>query len=114
MNPPPIDTLADATPEEIHTELFVQLVTGHAQIAMMFLGKYPNPQSGQFETAQPEVAKLYIDQLEMLEVKTKGNLAPAESGLLKQMLGATRIAFAEVIDAQLADTNRPTNPPKGD
>lgn len=103
MNPPPLsdDALANATPAEIHTALFGQLVTGHAQIAMMFLGKYPNPQSGQLESPQPEVAKLYIDQLEMLEVKTRGNLAAEEARLLGQMLSATRVAFAEAIDSQL-------------
>jgi hypothetical protein len=103
MIPSPLsdEALTDATPAQIHSALFHQLVTGHAQIAMLFLGKYPNPQSGHFEPAQPEIAKLYLDQLEMLEVKTKGNLSPEEALLLQQLLTATRLSFAEVMDAQI-------------
>lgn len=37
------DAGANATVDEIHAELFVQLVTGHAQMTMMFLGRYPTP-----------------------------------------------------------------------
>lgn len=97
------DTGANATVGEIHAELFVQLVTGHAQMAMMFLGRYPNPQTGALEASRPEVAKIYIDQLEMLQAKTRGNLSAGESKLLNDMLMATRGAFAEALDAQVTD-----------
>ncbi len=93
----------NATVDEIHAELFVQLVTGHAQMAMMFLGRYPNPQTGALEASQPEVAKIYIDQLEMLQAKTRGNLSAGESKLLNDMLMATHGAFAEALDAQVTD-----------
>ena len=103
MNPPPLpeDSLEGASTAEIHSALFVQFVTGQAQIIMMLLGRYPNPQTGQLETANPEAAKVFIDQLEMIEVKTRGNLSPDESRILGQMLSATRFTFAEVMDAQL-------------
>lgn len=109
--PPPLneDQLADATPEQIHSALFAQLVTGHAQIAMMFLGRYPNPQTGQTENPDPEAAKLYIDQLEMLAAKTRGNLSAEETRLLEQMLNATRLTFAEVMEEQLGGDA--ANPP---
>lgn len=94
-------TAADASLAEIHSELFLQLVTGHAQIAMMFLGRYPNPQTGQNEPPQPEAAKIYIDQLEMLQAKTRGNLSAPEARLLGELLDATRASFAQVIDAQV-------------
>lgn len=97
------DSGANATVDEIHSELLAQLVTGHAQMAMMFLGRYPNPQTGAPEVPQPEVAKIYIDQLEMLQSKTRGNLSAGESKLLNDMLMATRGAFAEALDAQVAD-----------
>ncbi len=103
MNPPPLpeDSLMGASTSEIHSALFAQLVTGHAQMIMMFLGRYPNPQTGKVEPANPEAAKVFIDQLEMIEVKTRGNLSPDESRLLGQMLSATRLTFAEVIDSQV-------------
>lgn len=97
------DPAVNATVEEIHAELFVQLVTGHAQLAMMFLGRYPNPQTGAHEASQPEVAKIYIDQLEMVHAKTRGNLSAGESKLLNDMLMATRVAFAEALDARVTD-----------
>jgi len=103
------DSGANATENDIHSELFVQLVTGHAQMAMMFLGRYPNPQTSVPEVPQPEVAKIYIDQLEMLQAKTRGNLSAVESKLLNDMLMATRGAFAEALDAQFTD--RETGPP---
>jgi len=37
--------------------------------------------------------------LEMLEVKTKGNLNKQEEGLLKQALAALHMAFVEAVDA---------------
>ena len=104
MNPPPNEPgEANASLDQIHSALFAQLVTGHAQMAMMLLGKFPNPQTGDLEAPVPEGAKHFIDQLEMLETKTKGNLSAEESRLLKQMLSATRLTFAGVIDAQLSD-----------
>lgn len=95
------DSGATATADEIYAELFAQLVTGHAQMAMMFLGRYPNPQTGATEEPQLEVAKIYLDQLEMLQAKTRGNLSVAESKLLGDMLMATSGAFAAVLDAQV-------------
>ena len=75
------------------------------QMAMMLLGKYPNPQTGETEPVNLEAAKMFIDQLEMLEAKTRGNLTQEESGLLRQMLTATQIGFAEVIDAQVGESD---------
>ena len=40
-----------------------------------------------------------IDQLEMLEFKTKGNLDQEEAALLKQSLMSLRMAFVESVDS---------------
>ena len=54
--------------------LFAQLVIQQSNMAMLLMGKVPHPQTG--ETVRDvEAARLFIDQLEMLEAKTKGNLA---------------------------------------
>jgi hypothetical protein len=47
-----------------------------------------------------ESAKFFIDQLEMIEVKTKGNLDKRESDLLKQSLTGLRMAFVEATDGK--------------
>jgi hypothetical protein len=79
--------------------LFAQLIIQQSNMAMMLLGKVPHPQTG--ETAKDtEAAKLFIDQLEMLEIKTKGNLSKEESGLLKQSLMSLRMTFVEAVESQ--------------
>ena len=77
--------------------LFAQLVMQQANMAMMLLGKVPHPESGQ-TIKDLEAAQLFIDQLEMLERKTKGNLTKEESGLLKQSLMSLRLAFVEAVE----------------
>jgi hypothetical protein len=66
-------------------------------MALIFLGQAPHPQTGQ--TAQDlEHATFFIDQLEMLAVKTKGNLDKQEDALLKQSLTHLRLAFVEAVE----------------
>jgi len=84
--------------DDLQTALFLDLVAQHAEMALMFLGRVPHPQTG--KTVQDlETARLFISQLEMLEAKTKGNLSPREQALLKQGLMATRMAFVEAVEA---------------
>jgi len=88
------DPLANASQEEIMAAMFANLVMQQAQTAYMFLGKAPNPDTGQV-VLDLETAKYFIDQLEMLAYKTKGNLDRQEEGLLKQSLTTLRLAFVE-------------------
>jgi hypothetical protein len=88
-------TMGQATPEETMSALFANMVVQQTNMALVFLGKVPHPESGQ-KTADLETARLFIDQLEMLEVKTKGNLNPQEQKLLKQSLAMLHMSFVEV------------------
>lgn len=84
--------------DELLSALFAQMVLQQANMAMMLLGKMPHPQTG--ETVQDfEAAKFFIDQLDMLEAKTKGNLSKQEEGLLKQSLTTLRMAFVEAVQS---------------
>jgi hypothetical protein len=67
-------------------------------MAMLLLGKIPHPEGGQV-TRNMEAARLFIDQLEMLEVKTKGNLTKEEAALLKQSLMQLRLAFVDAVNS---------------
>jgi hypothetical protein len=87
-----------ASQEEMMSALFAQLVMQQANMAMMFLGKVAHPESGQV-TKNLEASRLFIDQLEMLEVKTKGNLSKEEADLLKRSLMTLRLAFVEAVEA---------------
>src|ERR1051326_1381597 len=65
------------------------------------MGKTPHPETGQ-PVKQLEGARLFIDQLEMLEAKTKGNLSKEEEAFLKQTLMTLRMAFVEAVEAEPA------------
>lgn len=98
-NDPAADPLANASREEIVSALFANLVVQQTNMAFMFLGRVPHPETG--EVVQDlESAKFFIDQLEMIEVKTKGNLDKREEGLIKQSLTGLRMAFVEAMDGK--------------
>jgi hypothetical protein len=112
---------AGANREDLMSALFAQLVVQQANMAMMLLGKVPHPETGQV-IKDIDAAKLFIDQLEMLETKTKGNLTKEESALLKQSLMSLRLAFVEAVESPAAEagagnapaaqtsTNEPSKP----
>ena len=89
---------AEGNRDELMSALFAHLVMQQSNMAMMLLGKAAHPETGQL-MRDIEAAKLFIDQLEMLEAKTKGNLSKEETALLKQSLMALRMAFVESVDS---------------
>jgi len=103
----------NSTRDEELSTLFAHLVVQQSNLAMMLLGKAAQPERGQV-TRDLEAARLFIDQLEMLEVKTKGNLTKAEAALLSQSLVSLRLAFVEAVESAPAapsrETARPTPP----
>jgi hypothetical protein len=102
------DTPGAGTPEEVNAALFAQLVIQQSSMAMMLLGKTAHPETGKV-VRDLEAAKLFIDQLEMIESKTKGNLSQEEAALLKQSLMSLRMAFVEAVDATPADKKTETD-----
>lgn len=112
MNNPTSGTDAGASGMDGQTAsaLFAQLVMQHTSMAMIFLGHSPNPQTGQ--TAQDlDHARYFIDLLEMIEAKTKGNLDKQEEAILKQSLTALRLAFVEAVNhPQTAASPAPDKP----
>jgi hypothetical protein len=99
MNESPAQTAQTSEPtrEETMTERFCSLVLQQTQIALMLVGKAPHPASGEV-VRDLDHAQMIIDQLEMLEVKTQGNLNKEESGLLKQSLMTLRLAFVDAVE----------------
>ena len=77
---------------------FAQLVLQQTNLTLMLLGQLPNPQTGQ-TTRDLDGARMFIDQLEMLEAKTRGNLSKDEAALLKRSLMSVRLAFVETVEA---------------
>ena len=73
---------------------FVQFVMMQAQNIYYVLGKIPSP-DGRAIPPNLEAAKLLIDQLEMVQEKTRNNLIPQESQILEDALKNVRLAFVE-------------------
>ena len=94
QNMPPEGMEEEPTPEEIMSALFANMVIQNTNMALMFLGKVPHPQTGQ-PIKDLESAQMFIDQLEMLAYKTRGNLGQEEKQLLSQSLVSLRMTFVE-------------------
>jgi len=70
------------------------LVTMLATQAMVSLGALPNPLTHQVEADVPQ-ARHFIDLLEVIEEKTKGNTTPEEARLLDGVLHELRMACVQ-------------------
>lgn len=74
--------------------LFLQLVLGLQQAAMVALGKLMNPVSGKIER-NLEAARNTIDTLGAIEARTRGNLEPDEQRVLAQVLTDLRLNYVD-------------------
>jgi hypothetical protein len=77
------------------SQRFIEFVMMHAQNAALFLGQIPNPKTGEGEV-NLELAKLFIDQLEMIQEKTRGNLTNEEAAALRNTVSNLQMAYVEV------------------
>jgi hypothetical protein len=94
----PDDGRGNLSHEQVMSALFAGMVVQQTNLALMLLGKAPHPET-QKTVQDLDSAKMFIDQLEMLEVKTQGNLNADEAKLLKQSLMTLRLAFVQAIDS---------------
>ncbi len=83
----PAMQLPPASFETLVTMLFTQCLAA--------LGQLPDD-SGKAAPANKVLAKHFIDTVELLGEKTKGNLSESESGMLSEALHAMRMAFVQV------------------
>ena len=77
------------------TQRFIEFVMMHAQNAALFLGQIPNPKTGEPEV-NLDLARMFIDQLEMIQEKTRGNLTNEETMVLRNTLSNLQMAYVEV------------------
>lgn len=76
--------------------LFLQLVLGLQQAAMMALGKLMNPVTSKIDR-NLEAARNTIDTLGALEVRTRGNLEDDEQRVLSQVLADLRLNYLDEV-----------------
>lgn len=105
---PPPEDLRQLSPDQEHSALFFNLVLQQTNLALMFLGKTPHPETGQ-PAVDLDSAGFFIETLEMLAIKTKGNLSKEEQSLLQQGLTSARLAFVEAVEK--APLSRPVEQP---
>ena len=90
---------------------FMDLVGLFGTQAMIALGKLANPMTGKAEKNLP-AARLFIDSLEMLERKTRGNLNADEEKALRATLTDLRLMFVE--ESKPASDSTKPEPPKSE
>jgi len=81
---------------------FIEFVLMQAQNAAFVLGQIPHPQTGKAEV-NLDLARLLIDQLAMIQEKTKGNLNKDEAQILANTLSNLQIAFVEAAREQRSE-----------
>src|SRR6476660_6511168 len=77
------------------SQRFIEFVVMHAQNAALFLGQIPNPRTGEPEV-NLDLARMFIDQLAMIQEKTRGNLTSEEAKVLSNALSNLQMAYVEV------------------
>ena len=91
--------------------LFLQLVLGLSQSAMITLGKLMNPMTRKIET-DLDAARDTIDTLAALETRTRGNLEPDEARVLQQALADLRLNYVDGLKKSGAAAAPPAEPPE--
>jgi hypothetical protein len=92
------------------TQRFIEFVMMQAQNAAFMLGQIPHPQTGKADV-NLEMAKLLIDQLAMIQEKTKGNLNSDESRILAGTLSNLQMLFVEAAEKRPSAAAQ-TRPPE--
>lgn len=89
----------------MNTELlFVQLISIFHSSAMVALGKLKNPATDKIER-NLEQAKQAIEMLEMLRVKTNGQLTDNEKRMLDASLTDLRLNYVDETKKELSGNN---------
>lgn len=81
---------------ELPDSRFNEFILFQAQNAGLFLGQIPNPLTGE-SAVNLRAATHVMDSLEMLEMKTKGNLTDAEEQLLQMALKNLRPIYERAV-----------------
>jgi hypothetical protein len=76
------------------TKRFVQFVMVQAQNILYVLGRIPTPE-GERIPPNLQSAKMMIDHLELIRVKTEGNLTAQETKIISEALQQVQLAFVE-------------------
>jgi len=97
-------------PEKVEFDHLLEVLVTQA---LMYMGGFPDPQTGQAMVAL-DLAKFHIDLLGVVKEKTKGNLSEDETKRLDGILQELRLRFVEISEAVAkAATEGTLNPSSG-
>ena len=77
------------------TQRFIEFIMMQAQQAALCLGQIPHPATGKAEI-NLDAARMFIDHLEIVKEKTRGNLSQDEEKILTSILSELQLAFVHV------------------
>src|ERR1700759_4602249 len=92
------------------SQRFIEFVMMQAQNAALFLGQIPNPKTGEGEV-NLDLARMFIDQLAMIQEKTRGNLSNEEATVLRKTLSNLQMAYVEVSQAERGERGETPSQP---
>ena len=95
--------------DSMHKALFVNLTLMLSTWAMQQMGKLVNPATGKAEI-ELGAAQFTIDLLDMLKLKTKGNLDAEETRLLNETLSTLQLNFVEASETAEKSKTEATAP----
>jgi hypothetical protein len=94
-----------------HSILFMGLVTSFQQNALLALGKMVNPATSKTER-DLNTASAFIDMLDMLKIKTQGNLSEDETRMLDEIVGHLKLNYVEEVNKPEETTEASDTPVK--
>lgn len=100
--------MAEATNNEF---LFMQLILQYQQLAMMSMGKIKNPATDTIDK-NLEMAKFAIDTLDMLVIKTKGNLGEYEDKFINEVVRELKLNYIDEVEKDKKETSKQEEPKK--
>ncbi len=85
-------------------EDFSNIVVSFSQTALVGMGKISNPQTGKVDK-NLNMARTYIDMLEMLSEKTKGNLTKKEKDILESTVTNLQLTYVDEMEKEKESPN---------
>jgi len=100
-----------AEPDQKNTQFFLYLVSSFELAAMQQMGKLKNPMLDKIERNLQQ-AQFSIELLDMLKLKTKGNLSSDEENFLEHVLAQLKLNYVEEIEREKKEKQTAEDKPK--
>jgi hypothetical protein len=100
-----------AEPDQKNTQFFLYLVSSFELAAMQQMGKLKNPLLDKIERNLQQ-AQFSMELLDMLKIKTKGNLSEDEDKFLEHVLAQLKLNYVEELEKEKKEKQTAEEKPK--